>query len=354
MNSFKILSSFAPFTFNMGIFFCQEENKKVALYHGQIRITDLSEALKSGGTCQTYSLDFMESVDDDICTLINWYRQNFSSLNELYSFLVEQFKGVEKNEVDLLLATGESFKAYRSEKKGVRVFSPFALERIKPLTGLPKKWNLQSAIKALINGQFKDLRCKGHYTDDYAFDAAYNFQKGPVADHILFAADIQESPSGWWTTLNENNVVSICCHHFKSYEFILDMEAGQETERPEPESETKEVEPKQEKPAPKKLTRDDVRAFCKEATQKGCKLEKFFEPNVKRTPEEQRGSTIYLYKGMSLSEMMKEIARASKSFDQEQEAKYYKELIKENCTLSPEEVKAAHFKKRRKRKAVKA
>ena len=73
--------------------------------------------------------------------------------------------------------TGRSGPRTVSEDKGIRVFSWLHLDRFNPLTSEPKKWTLPHVARAIINGQFTGLKSDGTYTDDYAFDAAVNFQQ---------------------------------------------------------------------------------------------------------------------------------------------------------------------------------
>jgi hypothetical protein len=81
------------------------------------------------------------------------------------------------------------------------------------------KWTLRHAIRALVNGQFEWLKCTGYYTDDYAWDMAMNYRQGEIPDAVSFAADVLESPSGWWVSGREENVVYMCCHSFDNNEF---------------------------------------------------------------------------------------------------------------------------------------
>ena len=107
---------------------------------------------------------------------------------------------------------------YRSEVKGIRVFSPFNLDKVKPLKAMPKKWTLRHVYSALINGQFKDLKCNYVLTDDYAWDAACDYRKGEIKAPIEFVKGIIENPSGWWTSYRDGEV-AICCHSFDSNSF---------------------------------------------------------------------------------------------------------------------------------------
>ena len=66
------------------------------------------------------------------------------------------------------------------EEKGVEVFSPFV--SIKPLTKLPEKWKKSDLVKAIMSGQVFSGVLDQRLTDDYAYDAAYNFGAGRKID----------------------------------------------------------------------------------------------------------------------------------------------------------------------------
>ena len=78
-------------------------------------------------------------------------------------------------------------------------------------------------VRALINGQFESLRKNYYLTDDYAWDAAVNFQEGEIADVINFVEKIVEDPSGW-RAYRDGGTVSISCHSFDSNKFVPKIE----------------------------------------------------------------------------------------------------------------------------------
>ncbi|MFA0809322.1 hypothetical protein [Microbulbifer epialgicus] len=109
----------------------------------------------------------------------------------------------------------EGLRLAKSEKKGVNTFSPLLLDRLKPLKVIPKKWINSHVVRLLANGQFEDLRITTRLTDDYAFDAAYNFGAGSVDTNSMIKK-LVESPSGWWFsgTTEDGGELGINCHHF--------------------------------------------------------------------------------------------------------------------------------------------
>lgn len=113
-------------------------------------------------------------------------------------------------------------KIHIAQRDAKRIFPAHDLARIKPLKKLPKRWTVALVVRALVNGQFKDLTCNGKYTDDYHWDNATNFKRGDFSKHALgFAQKIYEDPSGWRASesYKGEGLVSICCHSFDLNEF---------------------------------------------------------------------------------------------------------------------------------------
>jgi hypothetical protein len=109
---------------------------------------------------------------------------------------------------------GHNVQIHLSERSGSQTFSPFAVNRFKPLTEMPKKWTMAHCKRALANGQFENLRCNGVYSDDYAFDDAVDYSRGPV-DALIMLEKVVSSPSGWRTSLDSTgNIFHLCCHTF--------------------------------------------------------------------------------------------------------------------------------------------
>jgi hypothetical protein len=78
-------------------------------------------------------------------------------------------------------------------------------------------------LKILRSGQVR-ITCRGSYTDDYAYDAAVNFQRGDLdPDGILtLADDIERDPSGWRCSAygEKDGELSLRCHSFLSYKLV--------------------------------------------------------------------------------------------------------------------------------------
>jgi len=198
-----------------GTVYCETENMKVTRWKGfdDWRITDLNNALTSGKACIEYTLKAEHGQHGNLLTT-NFINARFSNdLKALWAFC--ESVGI----VGFDSFVTEGIEIYRSEHKGVRIFSPFNLAKIKPLKTMPKKWTLRHVYSALLNGQFSNLKCEGVYTDDYAFDDAVNYRKGEIAKPMEFVKDILENPSGWRAWSNGEDV-SISCHTFDCNSFV--------------------------------------------------------------------------------------------------------------------------------------
>lgn len=197
-----------------GPMYFKAENMKVSRYSGfdDWRITDLTNALVPGKDCIEYCLKSENGPHGNLDTT-NFILSKFGDdLKALWNFC----ESLELVGYDSFTTKG--IIIYHSTEKGIRVFSPFNLNQVKPLKSMPKKWTLSHVRSAIINNQFKDLKCNYVLTDDYAYDSAVNFRKGAIKASLEFIKDIIECPNGWWTSYR-NGVVAVCCHTFDSNEF---------------------------------------------------------------------------------------------------------------------------------------
>ena len=185
---------------------------EVIIYsNGSVTITDMSNAGKRGTQCPQF---FIES-SNDAPRLAFW--------NELLRDHIEELLMATTKEV-LPAHLFRSYLRFGLDRiKSVRLM-PLDLATIKPLKIKPKKWTIPHIIRALINGQYENLRSCYTFTDDYAFDNSVNFQEGPIVDGIQFAAKIIKNPSGWWVMEGHESKLGINCHGFNSNEFTPKIE----------------------------------------------------------------------------------------------------------------------------------
>lgn len=208
-----------------GKVYIEEHQLSYQMYQDHLRITLLDNALATGKTCAEYVVS-TQGFRGHAVDIINMFTRLVGEFSipavkrHLMSltFTADRYGNMSRN-----LDEEGTMTVSLSYRDSNRVFSPFSLERLKPLKEIPKKWNITTVKRALANNQFRNLRCNGRYSDDYAYDAAVNFHKGAIAAMPLLE-DLVTSPSGWWTSLDEKtNNVSICCHHFDSNSFTLDL-----------------------------------------------------------------------------------------------------------------------------------
>ena len=154
--------------------YCEKEQLYYRRTYGgdSIHITDLSNAQKTGKNCDTWHI--YPSLDCDRSSSFLSKLQNAGA--ETIGQLVELCRSGEKF---------EDIDISKREEKGVDVFSPFV--EVKPLKELPEKWTKRNFAQALMSGQLFRGEVAYRYTDDYAYDAAYDFGSGQGLDMASFA-----------------------------------------------------------------------------------------------------------------------------------------------------------------------
>lgn len=184
-------------------------------------VIELDNAMKRGKECKTYRI--YSNDGDASCYLVNELKVN--SPKELYDF-VKSGKELPGNG-----------QLYVSADKGVEVFSPFV--SVKPLEKLPEKWKKSDLVKAIMSGQVFSGALDQRLTDDYAYDAAYNFGSGRRLDLPGQARDLVEGCRDCYIRndgADENGIVSI---HFsyagdmKTFKFDLSCDLAESIVRQE-------------------------------------------------------------------------------------------------------------------------
>lgn len=186
---------------------------EVHRYSGSISIKDLTDAGKAGKTVVVLTLQYWKD-ERSSCEVLYW------DFEEIFNVLT----GILPVDDFCICSDFESIKVYRSVNKAIRYMAK-DLSVYKPLTAKPKKWTLTHAIRAIINGQYKNLSCNGRYTDDYAWDAAVNFDKGNIKNALAFIKKVIEHPSGWRVNeWDDNGIIHIDCHSFDNNSFEFDLQ----------------------------------------------------------------------------------------------------------------------------------
>ncbi len=202
---------------------CYLQEQKLAVEAGfndcesTLKIRDITHAMRPGELCQGVHVKFANKQHADgtgFQALQDFVRPYGQDLRRCLADLLARPWQAGKWGFEQIFDGDMTFT--RSDQKAVRTYSPFG--KLSPLPSIPAKWTVSHALRALWNGQFENLRCTGHYTDDYAFDASNDFGRGPIANARSFCKDIIESPSGWRAYGNGQDV-SVCCHTFDSNSF---------------------------------------------------------------------------------------------------------------------------------------
>lgn len=184
-------------------------------YRDNLSVIKIANAMERGKTCIGYSLRLVDRFTDFCAT--NAIQTNINDLVALLDGITfEETKYGYLTDVKIEI-NGINFSVSKYAHEAIRTFSPFSKSKLKPLDKKPTKWTLSHLYRALANNQLSDIKCTGHYTDDYAYDASVNCEvgKGVIAEALL--EDILESPSGW-RVYEMNDKVSIHCHSFLGYE----------------------------------------------------------------------------------------------------------------------------------------
>ncbi len=158
-------------------------------------LADITNAFLHRKVCVSYRILFLTGLNPngsraDSCTA--FYQMVRELVGSSTPKAVFEWLGtLEMVELDRFSGKGARFEfgnvritIYRDEENSSKVFSPFCIDRVKPLTELPKKWTVVHLRKALANGQFVRLKQNYYLTDDYAADAASNSREGYIQNPI--------------------------------------------------------------------------------------------------------------------------------------------------------------------------
>ncbi|MEY2411060.1 MAG: hypothetical protein QOF48_3730 [Verrucomicrobiota bacterium] len=189
---------------------------------GSIRLIDLTHAMRPGHTSIEYSLhwDHKDNIPAFVQELLDSNQFDFRAVHATLADRAWVRTGPFDCFLEHIIPDADSpnrTTVYRGERASKRVFTPFW--KPAPLKSMPAKWTMAHVKRALLNGQHAQLQCNGVYSDDYAFDSAVNYRKGPIASVVEFVRRLVESPSGWWC-YQRGRAVGVCCHHFDSNSFI--------------------------------------------------------------------------------------------------------------------------------------
>ena len=143
--------------------FCEKDQLYFHRTYGgdSISLYDIANAQKIGKTCDYWRLSTDWNASVALHTKLN--QSGIDTIEKLSDFCRSG-------------KTMDGISVSHYTEKGVEVFSPFV--EVKPLKELPDKWTKRNFTQALMSGQLFRGEVAYRYTDDYAYDAAYNFGTG--------------------------------------------------------------------------------------------------------------------------------------------------------------------------------
>jgi hypothetical protein len=206
------LSNIANWARQSEVAYIREENIKLQLIGGCISVVWLDNAGKQGKTCKHLRLQFGTNE-----RMLAYLDENFPSLNDFIDIARSLAQGS-------VLAHRLPCEMSIENRYSLRVFSPFSLGLLKPLTVVPEKWTMVHVRRALANNQFSDLRCTGRYSDDYAHDSDTNFSRDEKVCALTLLESMVDSHFGWKTRTDAiTNEVIIRCFHSDNYRMSLSL-----------------------------------------------------------------------------------------------------------------------------------
>lgn len=146
----------------------------------ELKIGSLANALLTGKSCVIYScqgksrediFNMLEGYNFDPAAILEACNGLAFSKNEFGSYASQKLAGLTISKADF---------------KGVNTFSPFHLNRLKPLKTIPKKWKTKDVARLLANNQFEKLEAKPHQADDYKQIATDNCHADGELNNLLY------------------------------------------------------------------------------------------------------------------------------------------------------------------------
>lgn len=208
---------------------------------------DLTNAYLVGKKCVSFRLHFnINKRDADSCSA--WYKLLREQCQSTHpKAVVEWLESLEMSDMGRGLGVCASFivgdvevRIYRDELQANQVFSPFVLERLKPVVEAPTRWTNVHLRRIVANGQFTQLKQNYYYTDDYAYDAATNFRKGYIKNPIKSLAEMLGDKLHIYSSVDKSGKIrlSFGAHSNDGRSLIVDLN----NRYPSVDMETEEIE----------------------------------------------------------------------------------------------------------------
>jgi len=181
-------------------YFIESDNIQLSFSPNSFVLTDLKHSLDSGFICPRVKI-------------INYSETRILEITEIFSIFAYCSGDVYKSfvqlsaENDFKPKTIDNFDVYFDPANAYKVFSPFALRKVKPLGAIPLVWSLGDVLRVLANNQFSDCRCASAHTNDCSVQA------------LALMHDLVTEPTGWRAAV-DNGRVKLWHHHIKCGSFI--------------------------------------------------------------------------------------------------------------------------------------
>jgi hypothetical protein len=175
-------------------------------YASSIRIVDLTNALETGKTCDTYSINWGLGCDaEGYSNFLNWADSLGATILDVFNHISKMDYQTDRfgNESAVL---ENGLQVFRNKSKSNSTFSPFKLAKLKPLTEIPGKFTVVHLIRLIANGQYRQLKTNYSLTDDYAWDAAnHGGRKLHTNPFPLLKSLIEDRSSGFYVYQRNND-----------------------------------------------------------------------------------------------------------------------------------------------------
>ena len=186
------------------------EKEKVSVWvasdGSSAQIIDLSNAMQRGKACSYWQFSTTPYYTQADGMFISEYVElAYPIRNDSFADLIALLRsGAVACCVDHLNVSSGNFAS-------MHVYSPFVA--VKPVKLNLARLNASAVARAILAGQIRGGRVDEITTDDYAFDAAYDFQRGDM-DIKAFAIDLIQSPGGWRFWSSKPGEITAACHTF--------------------------------------------------------------------------------------------------------------------------------------------
>lgn len=164
---------------------------RVCSWHGVIRITDLANALSFGKKCTVFTVNYSPLRDDDgFCRFLDFLDELGDRTLATFVAHCRKLEYREDRFGNKLFEDPRGIVFCCSEQPSSRVFSPFRLDKLKPLDVVPERPTRMHLVRLLANGQYRCLKQDYHITDE-----SIGCSEGMIHTPFRMLFKLIESPS---------------------------------------------------------------------------------------------------------------------------------------------------------------